>query len=152
MFANWSEFCANVGGDYDYYQNGDYMQTITTIEEIQGTDFVIVYIGSFNEPWKWDGGAQIIVFYDDAYAASYTGKSIPLDGSRGVVYYFPDDYWDTGADPSYATDSGEIWFSAVTHVSGGPIRAEYSGHLAPYTPPDGSRELDTVRALGPIPF
>jgi hypothetical protein len=135
MYANYSELCANVDDDVYYDTNVDTIQTIVTIEQVNRTDVFAIYIGDFKEPWMWNGGAQILVFYDDALESYRTGQPVVLDGVRAVAYYWTDGFWD-GDLPQYVTDSGEIQFTMVSHVSGGPEHADYSGHLVPYVPPE----------------
>ena len=149
MFANWSELCVNLYDDVTHYTNIDDMQTVTTLERLQGLDVYIIYMGNFKYPYYWDGGAQILVFYDAALESYRKGTPIPLDGVDAIAYHWEKDYWDS-VDPQFMTNTGSITFTQASQVTGGPVRAEFSGGLVPYAAPStGLRPLIQEMGLGP---
>ncbi len=146
-YAYVEEICLNVGGDPLYFTSTDDFQTYVMLEEIEGYEVYVISIGNFKYPWEWDGGVQILVFYDAAYASAHTGNPVPLDGTGAIAYYWETGYWDMNVQPQYVTDSGEIVFDVVSRVPGGFVNADYSGHLVPYVSPDSPSRLAPFRGL-----
>ena len=132
-YAYVESICVNVDGDPFYSTNTDDFQTYVLLEEIEGYEVYVIVAANFKYPWAWDGGLEIMVFYDAAYASAHTGDPVPLDGSGAIAYYWSEGFWDASVDPQFVSDSGEITFEVVSRVPGGFVDAEYGGHLIPYS-------------------
>ena len=132
MFSFWSEICVNIDSVVTYITNSDEMQTVVIRDEIEGLDLYVIYQGNFKEPWRWDGGTQIVVLVEAALEAAETGEPIALDGWDAAGYYWEDGYWDVETLPDYITESGDLTFDIASLVPGGFIQAAFSGDLVPY--------------------
>ncbi len=149
-YAYIEEICVNVDGDPFYSTNTDDFQTYVMLEEIEGYEVYVIVAANFKYPWAWDGGLEIMVFYDAAYASSHTGNPVPMDGSGAIAYYWESGFWDASVEPQFVSDTGEITFDVVSRVPGGFVNADYTGHLVPNTTASSSRLLP-VRTFGPVP-
>ncbi len=145
-YAYVEELCLNVDDEPLYFTSTDDFQTYVMLEEIEGYEVYVIVMANFKYPWMWDGGMQILVFYDLAYASSHTGNAIPMDGSGAIAYYWDHGFWDGSVQPQYMSDSGEIAFEVVSRVPGGFVKADYDGHLVPYAAPT------TGARIAPVPL
>lgn len=141
-----SHYCMNIYGDITNMTNPEQVQTVVVEERVQGQDLLYIFVGSFENPVYWDGGAQIIVRATAAETAAATGNAIPIDGQSAQAFVWDEGYWDTDSQPQYRSISGELYFDKAILVAGGSIESDYSGMLENYVP-EASRDS----WLKPIP-